>query len=41
MLSAPLWGMVYAGAPGALWSLCGVVAGLGAVLALVSTDELM
>ena len=36
MLSAPLGGMVYAAAPGALWPLCGVVAGLGAVLALAS-----
>jgi hypothetical protein len=31
-----LGGMVYAAAPGALWPLCGVVAGLGAVLALAS-----
>lgn len=36
MLSAPLGGMVYAAAPGSLWPLCGVVAGLGAVLALAS-----
>ncbi len=36
MLSAPLGGVVYATAPGALWPLCGVVAGLGALLALAS-----
>lgn len=36
MLSAPLGGIVYAAAPGALWPFCGVVAGLGAVLALAS-----
>ena len=36
MLSAPLGGMVYAVAPGLLWPLCGVVAGVGALLALAS-----
>jgi len=29
MLSAPLGGIVYAAAPGLLWPLCGVVAGMG------------
>jgi nitrite reductase/ring-hydroxylating ferredoxin subunit len=32
MLSAPLGGIVYAAAPGLLWPLCGVVAGVGALL---------
>jgi MFS family permease len=36
MLSAPLGGIVYAAAPGLLWPLCGVVAGVGAILALAS-----
>jgi MFS family permease len=36
MLSAPLGGMVYAAAPDLLWPLCGVVAGVGALLALAS-----
>ena len=36
MLSAPLGGMVYAAAPGLLWPMCGVVAGIGALLALAS-----
>ncbi|MFC7594754.1 MFS transporter [Terrabacter sp. GCM10028922] len=36
MLSAPLGGIVYAAQPGLLWPLCGVVAGVGAVLALAS-----
>ena len=36
MLSAPLGGVVYAAHPTLLWPLCGVVAGLGAVLALAS-----
>ena len=36
MLSAPLGGIVYAAAPGLLWPLCGVVAGMGALLALAS-----
>ncbi|GAA2742725.1 MFS transporter [Terrabacter aerolatus] len=36
MLSAPLGGIVYAAAPGLLWPLCGVVAGIGAVLALAA-----
>ncbi|MER7073885.1 MFS transporter [Terrabacter sp. NPDC000476] len=36
MVSAPLGGLVYAARPGWLWPLCGVVAGLGAVLALAS-----
>lgn len=36
MLSAPLGGLVYAAAPSLLWPLCGVVAGCGVVLALVS-----
>jgi hypothetical protein len=36
MLSAPLGGIVYAAAPGLLWPLCGVVAGLGAVLAVTA-----
>lgn len=36
MLSAPLGGLVYAAAPSLLWPLCGIVAGCGAVLAVVS-----
>ncbi|MGO4599505.1 MFS transporter [Terrabacter sp. 2RAF25] len=36
MLSAPLGGIVYAARPGLLWPLCGVVAGVGALLALAS-----
>jgi MFS family permease len=36
MLSAPLGGIVYAASPGLLWPLCGVVAGLGAVLAVAA-----
>jgi MFS family permease len=36
MLSAPLGGIVYAARPGLLWPLCGIVAGVGAVLALAS-----
>ncbi|MEW1955102.1 MFS transporter [Terrabacter sp. NPDC080008] len=36
MLSAPLGGIVYAAAPGSLWPLCGVVAGMGAVLAIAA-----
>ncbi|EWT00227.1 multidrug transporter [Intrasporangium oryzae NRRL B-24470] len=36
MLAAPIGGMVYAARPGLLWPLCGVVAGIGAVLALLS-----
>ena len=36
MLSAPLGGLVYAAEPSLLWPLCGVVAGVGAVLALAS-----
>jgi hypothetical protein len=36
MLSAPLGGIVYAAAPGLLWPLCGVVAVVGAVLALAA-----
>lgn len=35
-LSAPLGGLVYAAEPALLWPVCGVVAGVGAVLALVS-----
>ena len=36
MLSAPLGGIVYAAQPRLLWPLCGVVAGIGALLALAS-----
>lgn len=36
MLSAPVGGLVYAAAPGLLWPLCGVVAGVGTALALWS-----
>ena len=36
MLAAPLGGIVYAAQPGLLWPLCGVVAGSGALLALLS-----
>lgn len=35
-LSAPLGGIVYAARPGLLWPLCGVVAGMGAGLAILS-----
>ncbi len=36
MLSAPLGGLVYSAVPSLLWPLCGVVAGCGVVLAVVS-----
>ncbi|MCU1536456.1 MAG: major facilitator superfamily 1 [Humibacillus sp.] len=36
MLSAPLGGVVYAAEPGLLWPVCGVVAGVGALLAFAA-----
>jgi MFS family permease len=36
LLSAPVGGLVYATWPAALWPLCAVVAGTGALLALAS-----